>query len=111
MAYLQFIGHQLIGVLAVRLAEILVQHYAVTDGKAAVHSIDEQEYQPRDVARASNQKPHGEQDNERNPDAPDIPSEAFGLTARTEIEEREHQHGKHHYDKERRLDESDTVIH
>ena len=34
-------------------AKVLVQHDAMADGKAAVHPIDEQEYQPCNVARTS----------------------------------------------------------
>ena len=40
MAHFKFIGHQLIGVLAMGLAEFFVQHNAVADGEASVHAID-----------------------------------------------------------------------
>ena len=49
MAHFKFIGHQLIGVLAMGLAKFFVQHNAVADGEASVHAIDKQEYQPGDV--------------------------------------------------------------
>lgn len=92
MAHFKFISHQLIGVLAMGLAEFFVQHDAVADGEASVHAIDKQEYQPGDVACARDKHPDGKQDDERNPDTPDIPGKALSLATLTEIEERKHQH-------------------
>ena len=49
MAYAQLVGHYLIGVLAVGLAQIFVQHDAVNNGQTAVNAIHNQEYEPSDV--------------------------------------------------------------
>lgn len=111
MAHLQFIGHQLIGVLAMCLAEFFVQHNAVADGEASVHAIDKQEYQPGDVACARDKHPDGKQDNERNSYTSDIPGKALSLATLTEVEERKHQHRKHHHDQKRRLNEFQFPIH
>ena len=49
MAYLQFVGHQLIGVFPVCLSEILVQHDTVAYGQAAIGTIYQQQYEPGNV--------------------------------------------------------------
>ena len=94
MAHFKFIDHQLIGVLAMGLAEFFVQQNSVADGEASVHAIDKQEYQPGDVSCARDKHPDDKQDNERYSDASDIPGKALSLATLTEVEERKHQHSQ-----------------
>ena len=79
--------------------------------EASVHAIDKQEYQPGDVSCARDKHPDGKQDDERNPDTPDIPGKALSLATLTEVEERKHQHRKHHHGQKRRLDEFQFPVH
>lgn len=55
VAHLQLIRHQLIGVLAMRLPQILVQQDAMEDGHAAVDPIHQEEHDPRHVLRRQHQ--------------------------------------------------------
>lgn len=54
MTNLQFVGHQLEHMLAMCLAEVLMEHDAMADGQTTNHSIHEQENQIREVARSEN---------------------------------------------------------
>ena len=45
VANLQFVRHQLVGVFAMCLAQVLVQHDAVADGQYTIHTIHQQEDQ------------------------------------------------------------------
>lgn len=51
----KLIGHQLVRMLAVRLAQVLVQQDAMAYGKASVHAIDQQEDEICHIARRENQ--------------------------------------------------------
>ena len=64
MVHALLIGHQLVGVLAVGLAQGLVQHDAVDDGQAAVNAIDNQEQQPGHIGLGQNQLADTEQQDE-----------------------------------------------
>ena len=62
MPYPQFIGHQLVRMLAVRLAQVLMQPDAMAYGKASVHAIDQQEYEICHVARSENERAYEEEE-------------------------------------------------
>lgn len=62
VADLKLIGHQLISVLAVRLAQVVVQQDAMAYGKASVHAIDQQEYEICHVARSENERADEEEE-------------------------------------------------
>ena len=100
VADFQFVGHYLVGVLAVRFAEVFVQHDAVHYRQAAVHSVDKQEYQPRDVSGADDYVAQEEEHDECYADGADVASEAFRLAFRSEVEEAEHQSGDYRGDYE-----------
>ena len=68
VAHPQLVRHQLVGVLAVRLAQVLVQHDAVDDGQRAVHPVHQEEHDVCNVLRRQHQAAQGEQDDERNAD-------------------------------------------
>ena len=61
MPYTQFIGHQLVRMLAVRLAQVLMQQDAMAYGKASIHAIDQQEYEICHVARSENERAYEEE--------------------------------------------------
>ena len=73
--------------LAVRRAQILMQHDPVHDRAAAVHAIHDQEHQPGHVARLHHQPPQGEQHDEGDAHRPDVARKALRLALRAEIEE------------------------
>lgn len=103
VADVQFVGHQLVGVLAVRLAEVLVEHDAVADGQHRVHSVDGEQHDPAQVAGPQNQGAQREQQYERYRDGSDIAREAARL--RAEVEEAEYQRGGCGDDEQVRVDE------
>ena len=43
MRYLKLVGHDLIGMFAMRFAQMLVQKDTVTNGKHGIHTIDGEE--------------------------------------------------------------------
>ena len=110
MAHPQLIGHQLIRMLAVRLPQMLVQLDAMRDRQAAVHAIHQQQHQIRDIPRLHDEPAQGEQHDERDPDAADIPREALRLALRAEIEPAEHQHAKNRHHEVRRLNEAHSAV-
>ena len=61
----EFVGHQLVGVLAVRLSEVLVEHDAVADGEHGVHSVDGEKQEPAEVSGPEHQRAEGEEYYER----------------------------------------------
>ena len=61
MRHLQLIGHQLVRMLAVRLAQVLVQQDAMAYGKASIHAIDQQEDEICHVARSENERAYEEE--------------------------------------------------
>ena len=103
VADVQFVGHQLVGVLAVRLAEVLVEHDAVADGQHRVHSVDGEQHDPAEVAGPQNQGAQREQQYERYRDGADIAREAARL--RAEVEEAEYQRGDCGDDEQTLVDE------
>ena len=94
MRHLQLIRHQLVHMLAVRLAEILVKQDAMGNRAATVNAVNQQEDQPGDVSGPDNQHPDGKEKDECDSDAANISGEAFRLSPRTEIEEREDKHAQ-----------------
>lgn len=91
MLHPQLIGHQLVSVLAMRLAQGLVQHDLVADGQHGVHAAHGQEHDIREIARLQHQASQQEHHDERGAHAADIPRETLRLALRAEIEEAEHQ--------------------
>ena len=61
MTYMQFICHQLVRMLAVRLAHVLVKQDAMAYGKASIHAIDQQEYEICHVSRSENERAYEEE--------------------------------------------------
>ena len=61
MPYPQFIGHQLVRMLAVRLAQVLMQQDAMAYGKASAHAIDQKEDEICHVARRENERAYEEE--------------------------------------------------
>ena len=110
VAHPQFIGHELIGMFAVRLSQPLMQHEAMHDGQVAVHAVQDQQDQVRHVPGLHDQLPQREEQDERHTDAAHVAGEAARLALRAEIEEAEHQHAQHRYDEIRLLDEAKTSI-
>ena len=106
MADVQFVRHQLVGVFAVRLAEVLVQHDAVADGQHRVHSVDGEQHDPAQVAGPQNQCAQREQQYERYRDGADVAREAACL--RAEVEETEYQRGDCRDDEQALVDEAAT---
>ena len=51
---LQFVSHQLISTLPVRLIQVLVQHDAVADGQYTIHTIHQQEDQICQIVCSNN---------------------------------------------------------
>ena len=96
MGHLQLIRHQLVSMFAMSLPKILVKEYAVHNGQTAVNAVHQQENQPGDVTGPYNQHPDCKKQDESNPYTPDIPRKAFCLSARTEIEKREHKDTQQH---------------
>ena len=92
MTYLQFVCHQLIRMLAVRLTQVLMQEDTMTDGQAAIHAIHQEEEQPCNVTRSHNQLTDGKQHDESNAHTTHITSETFRLTTLTEVEYAEYEH-------------------
>ena len=90
----QFVSHKLIGVFAVSLAKILVEHDAVKDGAAAVDAVDNEECEPGDIGLLHNKLADEEEQDESDSNAADVPGEAFGLVLRPKVEDAENQHGK-----------------
>ena len=106
VADVQLVRHQLVGVLAVCLAEVLVQHDAVADGQHRVHSVDGEQHDPAQVAGPQNQCAQREQQYERYRDGADVASEAARL--RAEVEETEYQRGDCRDDEQALVDEAAT---
>lgn len=102
MRHLQLICHQLIGVLAMGLPELLVQQDTVTDGQTAIDAVNQQENEPGDVPGLNDQHSYGKEKDEGDSDAAHISREAFRLSPRTEIEEREDKHAQQN-DNEKRI--------
>lgn len=92
MRHTQLVDHELIGMLAVRFAQILVQHYAVTDGQHRVHAIYRQEHDICEVTGLQYQGSQKEYDDEGYAYATHIPGKAFCFVLRAEVKEAEHQH-------------------
>lgn len=80
MLHTQLVGHQLIGVLTVRLAQILVQHNPVADSKDRIHTIYSQEHNVRKVARLQNQFAQQENHNKRCANAAHVAGKTLGFT-------------------------------
>lgn len=86
VAHLQFIGHQLVGMLAVGFSELLVQHDAVAYRHASVDSVYQKQYKPSDIACPYDEHAYGKEKDERDSYTSDISSEAFGFPFLSEIE-------------------------
>lgn len=110
MSYLQLVGHQLVGVLAVRLTQVLVKHDAVDNRAASIHAVYQQEHQVGDVARLHYQFAEREQHDEGDAYAAHIPCEAFGFPFGAEVEDAEHQHPDDCHHQVRRLDKPCDLI-
>ena len=102
MRHLQLICHQLIGVLAMGLPELLVQQDTVTNGQTAIDAVNQQENQSNNVPGLDDQHSYGKEEDEGDSDAAHISCEAFCLSPRTEIEEREDKHAQQN-DNEKRI--------
>ena len=68
MRNMQFIGHQLVGVLAVRLAQMFVQHDSVYDGQDRVDTINTQQKKILDITGGGDKPAENEQDDKSNTD-------------------------------------------
>ena len=90
MPHFQLIAHQLESMLAMSLAQVLVQHNAVDDGKATIHTIYEQENQIGNITRLYNHLAQGKHHAKRDANATHIPSKALRFPLRSEIEDAEH---------------------
>lgn len=84
------------------LPEFLVQQDTVTDGQTAIDAVNQQENQPGDVPGLDNQHSYGKKKDEGNSNAAHISCEAFRLSPRTEIKEREDKHAQQN-DNEKRI--------
>ena len=80
------------GMLAVRFAQILVQHYAMTNGQHRINTIYSQEHDVCEVPSLQNQGSQKEYDDKGYADATHIPSKAFRFVLWAEIEQTEHQY-------------------
>ena len=87
---MQLVGHQLVGVLAVRLAQMLVQKDAVDDGQDGIHTIDPEQQQILNISGGCDQAAQGEKDDEGDAHGTDVTCKAPGPFP--EIEETEYQH-------------------
>lgn len=92
MGNFQLIGHQLIGMLTVCLAEIFMKLDAMTDGQYSIGSIYSKEYYVSKVLCVQYQFAKREKKYERDCNRAHIASKTFGLGA--EVEETEHQQTK-----------------
>ena len=101
----QLVRHQLVGVLAVGLAQGLVQQDTMHNRQTAVHAIDNQKDQPSDVVSLHNQRSNSEQQDERNAHAAHIARKALRLVSGAEVENAEHLHRQDGYHQERAIDE------
>ena len=54
VTYLQFVCHQLIGMFAMRLAQVLMQHDTVANGQNTIHTIHQQEDQRCQIVCSNN---------------------------------------------------------
>ena len=90
MRDMQLVGHQLVRVLAVRLAQMLVQQDAVDDGQDGIHAVDPEQQQILDITGSGNKPAENKQDDECDTDRPHISGKA--PCPFTEIEETEYQH-------------------
>ena len=110
MAHVEFVGHNLIGVLAVGLAEGFVEHDAVENGAAAVDAVDDQESEPGDVVGFHNEAADQEEEDESDADAANIAGEAFCFVLRAEVEPAEYEDAQDGHDNQAFADEFTHLI-
>ena len=91
MFHSQLVSHQLIGMLPVCLAEILMEHDAVNDGKEGIDTVYCKENDICEVSCFQDQPAKNENYDKCGSDASDISCKTFCLSLRTEVEEAEHQ--------------------
>ena len=91
MANIQLISHKLIGMLAVCLAQILMQHDAVDYCAAAIDAIHAEKNEPGQITSTHNKHTQHKQQNESNTYTTHIAGKALGLAFGTEVEYAEHQ--------------------
>ena len=75
----------------VRLSQILVQHNTVQNCANSIYAINQQENQPRHIARLHYQAAYRKQHYKSNADTSHIPSKALRLTFGPKIKEAEDQ--------------------
>lgn len=78
----QLIGYELVDVLAVSLAQGIVELDAVDDGQAAVNAIDYQEQHPGHISLGKDQLADGQQQDEGNAHPPHIARKALRANIR-----------------------------
>ena len=96
MPNLQFIRHQLINMLTMRLSQILMQHNTMTNSQASIHAIHQQENQPSNITSRKNKRTYQEQQDIRHTYRAHITRETLRLTLRTEIKAAKHNIRKNH---------------
>ena len=99
VAHPQLICHQLVCMLAVGLAEVLVEHKPMDDGQCPIYPVYQQEDQPRHVASLHDLASYHEQQDKRDSYATHVSGKTPGHVLGSEIKEAEYQHRKdrHHY--------------
>ena len=88
-----------------------MQQDTVTDGQTAISAVNQQENQSGNVPGLDDQHSYGKEEDEGNSDAAHISGEAFCLSPRTEIEEREDKHAQQNDNEKRILNKSLAAVH
>lgn len=97
VAHLQLISHNLEHMLAVCLTEVLVKKDTMADGQNTINAVHQEENKPSDITRVHNEAPNAKEHDKTDTNRTHVTSEAFRLTFRAEIKDREyHQCQKDH---------------
>lgn len=108
MGHVQLVGHELVGVLAVGLAEVFVEEDAVDDCEDGVDAVDSEEGEVGEVAGGKDEFAEGEEEDEGHGDGADISGEAACLAA--EVEEAEDEEAEADDVEEGLVDEGHGVV-
>ena len=90
--HVQFVGHNLIGMLAMGIAKVLMQHDAVEDGQYSVNAIDTEEYEVCRVLGLDDDAAEEEQEDVTYAYRTYVTCKAPGPTLLSEVEEAEHKY-------------------
>ena len=108
MGHLQFVGHELVGMLAMRLSEMFVQEDAMADGQHGVNAINGEEDDVGEVVFHHHQLAQGKDEDEGDADGTHITRETLGILA--EVEETKDEDGHTCNHKKWHVDERPLAI-